>query len=124
MAEALEDPNGDPAAAVERAARRLGETIGADAQRDLGCRSANQLLDRACGVLRDFGFEPVRMNDEIRLRNCPFDAVAKDHPALICGMNLALAQGLVTGLGGEGIDVRLDPTPGTCCVALVAVERA
>ncbi|HKY76733.1 MAG TPA: transcriptional regulator [Acidimicrobiia bacterium] len=121
MAEALEDPKGDPAAAVDRAARRFGETIGTEARRHLGRRpSATRLLERACAVLREYGFEPVRLNDEIRLRNCPFDAVAKDHTALVCGMNRALAEGMVKGLGAEGIDVYLDPMPGTCCVALAA----
>ena len=121
MAEALEDPKGDRATALDRAARRFGETIGTEAGRHLGRRpSAARLLEQACVVLREYGFEPVRLNDEIRLRNCPFDAVAKDHTALVCGMNLALAEGLVTGLGAEGIAVRLDPMPGTCCVALAA----
>ena len=124
MAEALEDPKGDPAAAVDRAARRFGETIGAEARRHLGRRpSVNRLLERACVVLRDHGFEPVRVDDEIRLRNCPFDAIAKDHTALVCGMNLALAEGLVRGLGAEGIDVRLDPMPRTCCVVLSTAGR-
>ncbi|MEW6471356.1 MAG: transcriptional regulator [Actinomycetota bacterium] len=123
MAEALDDPGRDPALAVDRAARRFGETIGAEARRHLGRRpSTSRLLERACVVLRDYGFEPVRINGEIRLRNCPFDTIAKDHPALVCGMNLALAQGLVAGLGAEGIDVRLDPMPGSCCVALAAVS--
>jgi predicted ArsR family transcriptional regulator len=124
MAEALEDPEGDPAAAVDRAARRFGETIGAQARRQLGGRpSANRLLERACDVLRDYGFEPVRIDDDIRLRNCPFDVIAKDHTDLVCGMNLAMAEGLVTGLGADGIDVRLEPMPGTCCVALTAPRR-
>ena len=68
-------------------------------------------------VLRDHGFEPIRTEAEVRLRNCPFDAVAKEHITLVCGMNLALAQGLVAGLGADGIGVRLDPMPGACCVA-------
>ena len=124
MAEALEDPAGDPKAAVDRAARRFGETIGVQARRHLGRRpSATRLLERACDVLREYGFEPVGVGEEIRLRNCPFDAIAKDHNALVCGMNLAMAEGLVAGLGAEGIDVRLDPLPGTCCVALEALTR-
>jgi predicted ArsR family transcriptional regulator len=119
MAAALEDPKGDPAAAVDRAARRFGETIGAQARRHLGRRpSTARLLERACAVLREYGFEPVLINDEIRLRNCPFDTVAKDHKALVCGMNLSMAEGLVVGLAAEGITARLDPVPGNCCVAL------
>ena len=121
MAEALEDKDSGPAAALDGAAHRFGESLGAEARRRLGRRaSLSRLLDTACAVLRDHGFEPIRTGAEIRLRNCPFAAVAKDHIALVCGMNLALAQGLVRGLGAEGIDVRLDPAPGACCVAFVA----
>jgi predicted ArsR family transcriptional regulator len=119
MAEGLDDPKGDPAAAVDRAARRFGQALGEEACHGLGRRpGASRLLEKACEVLREHGFEPVRTESEIRLRNCPFDAIAKDHTALVCGMNLALAEGLVAGLGAEGIDVRLDPLPGACCVAL------
>src|SRR5436305_13119444 len=51
MAEALEDPQGDPAAAADRAARRSGETIGAEARRHLGRRpNVNRLLQRARDV--------------------------------------------------------------------------
>jgi predicted ArsR family transcriptional regulator len=74
-------------------------------------------------VLQHYGFEPVRADGEIRLRNCPFDAIAKDHTALVCGLNLALAEGLLAGLGAEGVDVRLDPLPGTCCVAFSAGRK-
>lgn len=124
MAEALEDPDGDRGAAVDWAARRFGETVGAEARKHLGRRpSASRLLERACVVLREYGFEPVRINDEIRLRNCPFDTIAKEYTSLVCGMNLSLAKGLVAGLGAEGIDVRLDPMPGTCCVALGLAGR-
>ena len=33
----------------------------------------------------------------IRLRNCPFDALVDEHRPLVCGTNLALAQGIVDG---------------------------
>ena len=49
--------------------------------------------------------------------------LTKDHTALVCGMNLAFAKGLVAEIGAEEIDVRLDPKPGTCCVALVVASR-
>jgi predicted ArsR family transcriptional regulator len=124
MADALEEKGSDPAVALEGAARRFGESLGAEARRHLGRRpSLNRLLDTACAVLRDHGFEPIRTVAEIRLRNCPFDAVAKEHIALVCGMNLALAQGLVTGLGADGVDVRLDPMPEACCVVLAAAGK-
>lgn len=124
MAEALEEKESDPAAALERAALRFGESLGAEARRHLGRRpSQKRLLDTACAVLRSHGFEPITVEGEIRLRNCPFDAVVKEHIALVCGMNLSLAQGLVNGLGAEGVDVRLDPKPGACCVAFAVGGR-
>ena len=35
-------------------------------------------------------------------------------------MNLALTEGVVEGLGDAGLEGRLDPQPGMCCVALAA----
>ena len=123
MAEALEDP-GDPVAAVDRVARQFGQALGEEARRDLGRRPGTaRLLEKACAVLAEYGFEPVYSDAELRLRNCPFDAIAKEHTALICGMNLALAEGLLTGLGAEGVEARLDPLPGTCCVALATGKK-
>ena len=125
MAAALEDEGSDPAAALDNVARRFGESLGVEARRQMGRRaSQSRLLDTACAVLRDQGFEPMRNDAEIRLRNCPFDRVAKEHVSLVCGMNLALAQGLVAGLGAAGVSVRLDPMPGTCCVAFAATGKA
>jgi predicted ArsR family transcriptional regulator len=124
MAEGLEEPGGDPQEAVDRAARSFGQTLGEEARKELGRRaSTTRLLDKACEVLREYGFEPLRADAEIRLRNCPFEAIAKDHTALVCGMNLALAEGLLAGLGADAVDVRLDPLPGTCCVALSSSRK-
>ncbi len=125
LAQAIDEGKGDPARAVDRLARQFGETLGAQARRDLGRQpSTSRLLDKACEVLRDQGFEPTRSGREIRLRNCPFDTIAKEHTDLICGMNLSLAQGLLTGLQAEGVEVCLDPQPGMCCVALTAGRRS
>jgi predicted ArsR family transcriptional regulator len=66
--------------------------------------------------LEVLGYEPFEDADRtIRLRNCPFHAMAQAHPALVCGLNLALLEGLV-GDGGRG--VQLDPGPTGCCVAI------
>jgi predicted ArsR family transcriptional regulator len=123
MAQALEEKETDPAAALERAAGRFGESLGKEARRQLGRRpNQKRLLEVACVVLRGQGFEPIAADGEVRLRNCPFDSVAKEHIALVCGMNLALAQGLVAGLGADQVGVRLDPKPGACCVAFATGE--
>jgi len=70
------------------------------------------------GVLEEAGYEPTDDNGTIRLRNCPFDALVDEHRPLICGTNLALAQGILDGLpsSGEKYEPHLDSQPGYCCV--------
>jgi predicted ArsR family transcriptional regulator len=69
--------------------------------------------------LKELGYEPFEDPDRtIRLRNCPFDALAQAHPPLVCGLNLALLEGLVSDR-----DVRLDPGPTGCCVAISSKNK-
>lgn len=71
------------------------------------------------GVLRTRGYQPFWEGATLRLNNCPFRAVAEEFPALVCGMNLALVEGLLAGhVESEGWSVAMDPHPGGCCVAL------
>jgi predicted ArsR family transcriptional regulator len=73
------------------------------------------------GALGAYGYEPWRGDDDvIRLRNCPFHQLAAQHRDVVCGMNLALIDGLVTGLSVSGLRPVLDPHPGYCCVAIGA----
>lgn len=112
-------------AGLRNAARRFGYRLGREARRRSGPRPRSaRLLKHAEAVLRAYGFEPRRgPGGEIRLRNCPFDALAKEYRALVCGMNLSLMEGLLTGLGLRGVRARLDPHPGMCCVAFQAIRR-
>ena len=105
-------------ATLRRAARDLGESLGQDSHH----RSPSRRLTAA---LEAGGYQPV--TDEtgtIRLRNCPFDALVESHRTLVCGANLAMAEGITSGSGMEGIRAVLDPQPGYCCVALVPDSRA
>ncbi|MFE5513225.1 helix-turn-helix transcriptional regulator [Streptomyces sp. NPDC056529] len=57
----------------------------------------------------------------VRMRNCPFHAVAESFPPLVCGMNLALLEGL---LGTDGpLRARVDARPGECCVVVEASKN-
>ena len=105
---AAADAKGGTRRALLEAAERLGREVAADA------RAAGE-LER---VLRDRGYEPFADDGVLRLRNCPFHAVARRHPDVVCRMNLALLGGLVAGLGHAGVDAVLDPAAGRCCVAL------
>lgn len=76
------------------------------------------LARRIEAVLGEHGFEPFTDDDKIRLHNCPFHLLSRQFPPLICGMNLALVEGMVNGLGGPDGLAHLDPAPDRCCVAV------
>ena len=69
------------------------------------------------------GYQPYRDGADVRLRNCPFHVLASNHPPLICGMNLALLEGLLEGAVVPGLSARLDPRPGECCVVLATSKN-
>ena len=72
-------------------------------------------------ALRGHGFEPCQDEDgTIRLRNCPFHHLAAQHRDIVCGMNLALIEGLVAGLRASGLQPVLRSPAGHCCVAIGA----
>jgi predicted ArsR family transcriptional regulator len=104
--------------ALDEAARSFGRALGEEARRRAGRRPGRQrLLESARAVLEETGFEPLLGQDEvIALRNCPFDALARTHRDLVCGMNLSLMDGVIAGLRASGIRAELDPQPGMCCV--------
>ena len=104
-----EDPSGRSRAVLLEAARRLGAELA-------GAAGAAWDLE---GALAGHGYEPRRGEDGvIRLRNCPFHQLAEQHRDVVCGMNLGLIEGIVAGLGADGLRPVLDPRPGHCCVAI------
>jgi len=123
LARALEQLTGPtPPAALRSAAHELGAGIGAAARQRSGPRPSRRRLRAALEeTLEVRGYEPVETpSGEIRLRNCPFHALVDDHRDLVCNMNLALAGGILDGLGEDRLSARLDPHPGQCCVAISA----
>jgi len=106
------DPSNRSRAVLAEAARGLGTELGSAFERDAGERDVK-------GVLTQQGYEPCDGADGvIRLRNCPFHQLTEQHREVVCGMNLALVEGLVEGLGVDGLRPVLDPQPGHCCVAI------
>lgn len=97
-------------AGLEEAARRRGRAAGAAAG---GGDGVEEVLARQ-------GYVPYREGGAIRLRNCPFDALARDFPPLTCGMNLALLEGLLEGMGETDLAARLRSRPGECCVEIAS----
>jgi predicted ArsR family transcriptional regulator len=109
-----------PSTKVRRAARELGESVGLEARAAAGPRpSAEELRRQLVATLAARGYAPRDLaGGEIRLGNCPFHGLVDEHRDLVCGMNLALAEGILSGLGEPTLRARLDPQPGQCCVAI------
>lgn len=121
FASALESlPGGAVPATLRDAAREMGQSLGRGSRH----RSPSRRLTAA---LKAGGYEPVTdQTGTIRLRNCPFDALVDSHRTLVCGTNLAMAEGIASGSGVTGLQPALDPQPGYCCVAFIrdAADRA
>lgn len=121
LAEAAEQAGLD--AGLCAAARRRGEALRGSAAPCGG-------LEEAMEMLAARGYEPHLEGAEgtagaaarvVRMRNCPFHAVAERFPPLVCGMNLALLEGL---LGTDGpVHARMDARPGECCVVVEASKN-
>jgi predicted ArsR family transcriptional regulator len=108
--------------AVQRAAagagRLLGEAEGA--RRNIRpSASGNADLADLADVLAAHGYEPRVEGDTVVLANCPFHALAREHTALVCDMNLHLITAMLDELGHPEVRARLDPAPGRCCVTVV-----
>ncbi|MEU8521011.1 helix-turn-helix domain-containing protein [Streptomyces sp. NBC_01216] len=119
LAEAAEAAGLD--AGLRAAARSRGEAL-------RGSTEPCADLADAMEVLAARGYEPHLEDTEgaeaaagsaapvVRMRNCPFHAVAERFPPLVCGMNLALLEGL---FGTDGaVRARMDARPGRCCVVI------
>jgi predicted ArsR family transcriptional regulator len=108
LAAAVEsDTGGTSRSMLLAAAREFGTDLGTCAGQPVG------------DVLRDYGFEPSTAEDgSVELRNCPFHQLVESHQKLVCAMNLALMQGLVSGLDEPGMRPHLDPKQGRCCVVI------
>src|SRR6516165_8168685 len=109
------------------AASILASAVAVAQEQDVPLDQALQAASRRCGrdlgapppgvaeVLAAQGYEPCRDGDRITLENCPFHALAEQHRALVCGMNLGVIEGILEGAGATEVEASLDPAPGRCC---------
>src|SRR4051812_21510970 len=118
------------AAAVEVVAREVGRELGsvagdghhADdrAMTTAVAAAADEEMARTAEVLGAHGYQPREVDRELCLLNCPFDRLAAEHTELVCGLNLALVEGVLDALEAETLRARLAPHDGHCCVKVAA----
>jgi predicted ArsR family transcriptional regulator len=113
LAEVVDVTGAEPE--LQRSARSRGAAAGRAARRQAPQAPDGDLVT---GTLSAQGYQPYRDGDDVRLRNCPFHVLASRYPPLICGMNLALVEGLLEGAAVTAMAARLDPRPEDCCVVL------
>ena len=128
LVDALQTRSEDESAvdAARRVGRAVGEGVGQNVRRGLRMHpaGAERALSVARDVLRRHGFEPYESElGELSLRNCPFHALSRRNPELVCGLNQAFIDGVLRGLGNETVEARLQPQIGECCVKLRAPGR-
>jgi predicted ArsR family transcriptional regulator len=118
------DPSGRSHAALRAAAHQLGTELGGDVaaqgpSEDHGDDAADPEQRDLETVLAAYGYEPEHCADDVtRLRNCPFHQLVQQHKETVCGMNLALIDGVAAGLKASTLRPVLDPQPGYCCVTI------
>jgi predicted ArsR family transcriptional regulator len=114
----------DPGAAAREAGRRWMPELPAVA--DAARARGDGPVAVVTGLMDRLGFAPERVagSDEIRLRACPFEAVARRHRAVVCGVHLGLLEQTVAGLGDGTVVGRFEPfvteDPLLCVVGLRA----
>jgi predicted ArsR family transcriptional regulator len=112
----------DMATALDDVAKAQGHRLAEDLRlqlRGAGARGSAGRRRVLLDALEDRGFEPTTEGEgTVVLRNCPFHQLAQEHTDLICGMNLCLLDAAIEDFGETGLEARLEPEEGECCVKL------
>src|SRR6516162_8553287 len=110
---------------LDEAAREQGRGMAAEALRRAGeDPPPAALLAAARAVLDEQGYATRPEPAGVAFANCPFHALVAEHTDLVCGMNLAIVEGMLGNLPPLPVAAVLDPGEGRCCVRLAASRRA
>jgi predicted ArsR family transcriptional regulator len=113
---------GPVAESLDDAAREQGRGLAAEVLRRAGDDPAPEVLQAAArSVLDEQGYAT---RTDGTFANCPFHALVAEHTDLVCGMNLAIVEGMLGGLPPLPVAAVLDPGEGRCCVRLAVADRA
>jgi len=77
-------------------------------------------------LFAELGFEPELRGEpeapQIRMRACPFRAVARDHPDVVCSVHLGLLREALRQRGSTAVGLRLEPfVEPELCIAHLAL---
>jgi predicted ArsR family transcriptional regulator len=106
---------------VQASARQHGASLGREIKREQRVANASRkkLVSLVLDLLYNRGYEPyIDEQGSLRLSNCPFHALAQQSIEVVCGLNQAFIEGLLSGLGTTELSAALDPRPGECCVRI------
>lgn len=120
FARALADaPTDETTLRAAELAEEEGRAIGC-ARPVKGRAGARRYLNAAATALDDLGYETERLDaTHIRLRNCPFRAVAAESAETMCLINQRFVHGLLDGLGAAtALRAAGDGTTPDCCVTV------
>ncbi len=122
MAEAIAESAATGVSAIDalnRAAAERGLAIGTAVLEKSGPpRSKAAALELAGSALSAHGYEPRLVAKRVELANCPFHTLAHTHTEMVCGMNLALIDAMVSTVDADRLACHLEPGVGRCCVVL------
>jgi predicted ArsR family transcriptional regulator len=124
LAESIAEPASELGTTRE-AAQACGRGLGARARRRLRTTPTPDRLARCVeDVLEDVGFEPTPADGETWARNCPFDPLSRDYPAIVCQTALAIIGGVIDGVGAPSLGVTRRERSQWCCVVLQQREAS
>lgn len=104
---------------LDDAAREQGRELATEARRRAGDDpSPPALMATVRSVLDEQGYATRAEPAGLAFANCPFHALVAEHTDLVCGMNLAIVEGMLGGLPPLPVAAVLDPGEGRCCVRL------
>jgi predicted ArsR family transcriptional regulator len=126
----------DPARAAREAGRRwveaagiTSEAIGVVPDGGMGTLAADEAVTAVGGLMDRLGFVPDLpvVGDRILLRRCPFEAVAREHRAVVCGVHAGMLEQTFERLGGAVKVAELEPfavdDPLLCVVRLRRMDE-